>query len=109
MLSIDLGLMALLVICGFMFGGLCGSATAGRKLPHPNAGVKEAVIASRGDVLVLRATGRLSCDQYHAASTIIGGAAKSAGIKIILLDQSIEVAQLIKLHGDGGDGDKGAN
>lgn len=70
-------------------------------LPRQVVEFRDAAIASKGDVLVLRATKSMGREQRIAVRELLDDMAKNAGIKIMMLEPGIELAQLIKFNDKG--------
>ena len=85
-------------ICTRLISRLLGAT---HQQPREAIEFANAAIALKGDVLILRTTKPMSREQRIAVNESIRVTEKNAGIKIILLEPGVEIAQLIKFHKDG--------
>jgi hypothetical protein len=70
---------------------------------EPKLQVQTVAMASPGDILILSAKIPLRSEQRAAVHEALNGAGERFGLRMLMLEQGIEVAQLIKLHDKSGD------
>lgn len=70
-------------------------------LPRQVVEFRDAAVVSRGDLLILSVEKALIKDQRDAMRAALDGVADGVGVKILILEPGMKLAQLIKLHDKG--------